>query len=36
MVLNDLTVETIPEPATLSLFALFGGAAIMIRRRYKR
>jgi hypothetical protein len=29
---NDLQIETIPEPATLGLFAIFGGALFMARR----
>ncbi len=34
--MDAFSIEAIPEPATFSLFALFGGAALMIRRRYKR
>ncbi len=30
------TVEVIPEPATMGLLGIFGGALLLIRRRFKR
>ncbi len=33
---DDLLIETIPEPATLSLFALIGGGMLWIRKRTMR
>ncbi|WP_372808949.1 PEP-CTERM sorting domain-containing protein [Pontiella sp.] len=34
IVLSALTLEAIPEPATLGLVAVFGGAVLVIRRRF--
>ena len=31
---DNLVVQTIPEPATLGLFAAFGGTALFIRRKF--
>ncbi|MBN2161443.1 MAG: PEP-CTERM sorting domain-containing protein [Pontiellaceae bacterium] len=31
-----LVIETIPEPATVGLMGVFGGAMVLLRRRFKR
>jgi hypothetical protein len=33
--LRDFSAQAIPEPATLGLFSLFGGALLLIRRRFR-
>lgn len=34
--LNAMTLQAVPEPATLGLVAIFGGGLFVLRRRFKR